>query len=303
MQRCGKLYAMGTVKQFTRRLIGVAAIATTLSLARAATPPGPPPRPGPPGLDHAVEQLDLTDEQRPAVDAIVREYARKEQQAREDFLNQMRAAITPGQYDKLEAAMARSDPPPRPGHEPRSARTTAAARPAAVLKLADGSLRVRVIFTGGYETDPRDGGRPVVLIAAALGVPTDVFRKAFSGVTPAAAGEEPAPGQVRRNKAALLKVLEPYGITNDQLDTVSNQYRYAGSKGEMWPTTPAVATARVVDGMVKSFTITGAGSGYSSPPQVSVEGMPDVKADASLDFGSDFKTNGSVKAIALKAGK
>jgi len=77
--------------------------------------------------------------------------------------------------------------------------------------------RVPVTFTGGYDTDRRDGGRPVVLIAAALGVPTDTFRRAFSGVTPARNGP-PEPGQVHRNKEALLSVLSPYGITNDRLD-------------------------------------------------------------------------------------
>ncbi|NBQ65466.1 MAG: hypothetical protein EBT95_08050 [Verrucomicrobia bacterium] len=30
--------------------------------------------------------------------------------------------------------------------------------------------RVPVVFSGGHETDPRDHGRPVVLIAGALGV-------------------------------------------------------------------------------------------------------------------------------------
>src|SRR5437879_4504223 len=71
--------------------------------------------------------------------------------------------------------------------------------------------QVDVAFTGGHETDPRDGGRPVVLVAAALKVPADVFPKAFSGVTPAAGGRQPSREQVRRNKEALLRVLAPYG--------------------------------------------------------------------------------------------
>src|SRR5581483_6178092 len=40
-----------------------------------------------------------------------------------------------------------------------------------------------VVFSAGHETDPRDGGRPVALIAAALGVKPEVFRAAFRGVT------------------------------------------------------------------------------------------------------------------------
>src|SRR5947209_5523361 len=60
-----------------------------------------------------------------------------------------------------------------------------------------GETRIPVTFAGGHETDPRDRGRPVVLIAAALGVPADVFRAAFRNVTPAPAGREPDPEQVR----------------------------------------------------------------------------------------------------------
>src|SRR5689334_10813701 len=48
-----------------------------------------------------------------------------------------------------------------------------------------------VTLTGGHDTDPRDKGRPVVLVAAGLGVTPEVFRDAFSRVTPAPAGREP----------------------------------------------------------------------------------------------------------------
>jgi hypothetical protein len=91
---------------------------------------------------------------------------------------------------------------------------------------------VTVTISGGYDTDPRDKGRPVILIASALGVPEDVFREAFSHVSPAGAGQEPDPAQVNLNKKALLDALGPYGITNDFLDKVSNYYRYNGSAGE-----------------------------------------------------------------------
>jgi len=60
--------------------------------------------------------------------------------------------------------------------------------------------QVAVVFSSGYETVPVDHGRPVVLIAAALNVPPEIFRDAFSSVTPAPAGEAPDPGQVRLNK-------------------------------------------------------------------------------------------------------
>ncbi len=50
---------------------------------------------------------------------------------------------------------------------------------------AKAERKVPVTFSGGHGTDPRDYGRPVVLIAAALKVKPEVFRKAFSGVRPA----------------------------------------------------------------------------------------------------------------------
>jgi hypothetical protein len=160
--------------------------------------------------------------------------------------------------------------------------------------------RVQVTFTGGHETDPRDHGRPDVLIAAALGVPTEVFREAFSHVTPAGPGRSPEPDEARRNKAALMRVLGPYGITNERVNAVSNYYRYNRPLGELvWRSTPASAYATLRNGVVVGFTITDAGSGYSSGPRVSVPGMPELKVVATLLFGEDFAKNGSIKELAI----
>lgn len=173
---------------------------------------------------------------------------------------------------------------------------------ASTMKVADPTAKlankVQVIITGGHDTDPRDGGRPVVLIASALGVPPEVFREAFSHVHPAAAGWEPNPVQVKLNKSALLGALGSYGITNDFLDTVSNYYRFNGSAGETWPQTPATAMAIVTDGVVTGFVITNPGSGYTSPPNITLLDS-DVSAKATLSFGKDFKTNGSLKEIII----
>ena len=157
---------------------------------------------------------------------------------------------------------------------------------------------VTVTIEGGLETDPVDGGRPVVLVAAALGVPTEVFREAFSGVTPAGAGEDPDSAQVALNKQALLDVLGPYGITNDQLDAASNFYRYNGSAGEMWPHEAATAVAVVENGVVTSVTITNPGYGYSSIPTVTLSNGQ--HATATLAFGQDTATNGSIGGISLE---
>lgn len=51
--------------------------------------------------------------------------------------------------------------------------------------LPPGVTRMPVVFSGGHETVGVDHGRPVVLIAAALGVKDEVFREAFSHVHPA----------------------------------------------------------------------------------------------------------------------
>src|SRR5437588_6288417 len=91
-------------------------------------------------------------------------------------------------------------------------------------------MRVPVTFTGGHEIDPRDHGRPVALIAAALGVKPEIFRDAFSRVTPAKNGK-PTGDEARRNKEILMKALGPHGITNERLDEVSNYYRYQPQKG------------------------------------------------------------------------
>ena len=75
----------------------------------------------------------------------------------------------------------------------------AASEPAA---NAAAETRAEVAFSGGHETDPRDMGRPVILVAAGLGVPPEVFRETFTHVTPAAAGREPEQEQVQKNKQA-----------------------------------------------------------------------------------------------------
>lgn len=151
-------------------------------------------------------------------------------------------------------------------------------------------------ISGGLETDPVDNSRPVVLIAAALGVPTEVFREAFSGVHPSTDGE-PTGAEAQANKAALLEVLGPYGISNDQLDTVSNHYRYLASAGELWPHTDATAIATVVDGVVTGIEIVSAGSGYSSVPTITLSNGQ--TATAELFYGTDFATNGSISAITV----
>jgi hypothetical protein len=160
--------------------------------------------------------------------------------------------------------------------------------------------KIPVTFSGGHETDPRDHGRPIALIAAALNVKPEVFRKAFSGVTPAR-GRRPTGEEQRRNKEALMKVLAPYKVTNDRLDEVSNYYRYRPEKGELWPTSPAKAYAVVEDGKIKKIVVTQPGAGYNSPPKAVVKGLEKIVLQAKLAFGTDLKKNGGVASVELKS--
>jgi len=161
-----------------------------------------------------------------------------------------------------------------------------------------GFTRVPVVFSGGHETDPRDHGRPVVLIAGALGVPPEVFRDAFSRVHPADPEKGPLPGEAQANKAALLAALGKYGVTNERLDKVSDYYRYVASRHELWPTQPAVAYAIVQSGKIVKYEIVNGGSGYSSTPEMTVPGFP-IHPLAELFYGKDFKKNGSIQSIAI----
>ncbi|WP_409345388.1 hypothetical protein [Paenibacillus sp. MBLB4367] len=159
-----------------------------------------------------------------------------------------------------------------------------------------------IVISGGYDTDLQDHGRPIALIAAALGVKPEVFRQAFSGVTPAGAGSSgPTSEQAQSNKAALMKVLAPYGITNERLDEVSNYYRYNGVKGEVWKRTPAALATTTKDGVVTGVTIKHAGSGYSSAPTIKITGPNgEITAIATIAYTTDFKTNGSIASIEIK---
>lgn len=153
-------------------------------------------------------------------------------------------------------------------------------------------------FSGGHETDRRDGGRPVVLVAAGLGVTPEVFREAFRGVTPSKKGP-PSREEARKNKDALMRVLAPHGITNDRLDEVSNYYRYQPQRGELWTHSEAKGHAIIEGGKVKEIVMTDAGSGYSSIPTVTVKGHPNLKLKVTIHFDQELKKNGSIETVSL----
>ncbi len=158
-----------------------------------------------------------------------------------------------------------------------------------------------VSLSGGHSTDQRDHGRPVVLVAGGLGVKPEVFREAFSHVTPAPGGREPDPRQVQENKQALLSRLGQFGVTNELLDRVSNYYRYRPQQGELWPTKEAKIEATVVNGKLMGFKVVDGGSGYSSAPTISVAGHPEVQVEVVLTYGKDLKKNGSISEVKLKS--
>ena len=160
-----------------------------------------------------------------------------------------------------------------------------------------------VAFAGGHDTDPRDGGRPIVLIAAALEVTPEVFREAFRGVTPAKGPRSQPTTRPRKNKDALMKVLKPYGVTNDRLDEVSNFYRYRPQNGELWRVAAAKAHAVVEGGKITQIVVDEPGYGYSSPPTATVSGLKDISLKVAIRFAKDLKKNGAVEAIELAPAK
>jgi hypothetical protein len=161
---------------------------------------------------------------------------------------------------------------------------------------------VPLVFSGGHEIGRNDYGRPVVLIAAALGVTPDQFREAFRGVTPAK-GQGPTGAEARKNKAALMKVLGPLGVTNERLDEVSNYYRFRPQNGELWKTAVAKGYAVVNGSAVEKVVVTEPGSGYSTPPKVTVQGMEQVALKATLHLDTDLRKNGSIALIELADAK
>ncbi len=169
------------------------------------------------------------------------------------------------------------------------------------LLYAQGTTQVPLTFSGGHETEGRDRGRPVVLVAAGLGVPPEVFREAFSHVKPAGPGEQPEEAQVRKNKQALMAALGPYGVTDDRLNEVSNWYRYRRESGDLWKHVDAAGYATVTDGKVTAMVLTNPGAGYTTPPMVTIAGMPQVTLTARLWFGTDLARNGSIQDVRTAA--
>ena len=160
--------------------------------------------------------------------------------------------------------------------------------------------RVDLVFSGGHDTDPRDRGRPVALIATALGVPPEVFREAFTHVHPAPAGERPDEEEVRQNKRELMARLGPYGVTNERLNEVSNYYRYRREAGELWRHVDAAGYAIVQGGRIVSITLTNPGAGYTTPPKVSLPGVAlTVYPVVVLAQVADLAKNGSIARIDL----
>jgi hypothetical protein len=156
-----------------------------------------------------------------------------------------------------------------------------------------------VMISGGHETDPRDHGRPVLLVAGGLGLPPEVFREAFSRVHPVAPGSYPDQERAQQNKGVLLAALAKYGITNQKLDAVSDAYRYKPGSGQLWPNKPATIAAFVRNGEVLSYKVIDGGSGYSSPPKLSVPGARSAPVSVRLSFGQNLSANGSISEVTI----
>ena len=160
-----------------------------------------------------------------------------------------------------------------------------------------GITLVPVVLTGGHDTDPQDHGRPVDLVAGALGVTSEVFREAFSKVRPVTQGRMPDTATAQQNKSVLLAALGKYGVTNELLDTVSDRYRYQPGSEHLWPNKPAEIFAVVKNGEILAFKVTDGGYGYSSAPIISVPDASCGPVSIRLSFGKDFQNNGSISSV------
>jgi hypothetical protein len=155
---------------------------------------------------------------------------------------------------------------------------------------------ITMTITDGHDTDESDGGRPTILIAAALEVTQEQFQYAFSFVTPEDQGhldDETA----EANKAELLSRLEEYGVTNDRLDEVTDYYRYA-PEDPLWDVIPAEIEVTIIDDEVVEIEIIEAGAGYSSEPTLSVPGY-DFTFTVEIEYGTDLRTNGNISSVTL----
>ncbi len=167
-------------------------------------------------------------------------------------------------------------------------------------KLPQDVVRMPVVFSGGHETLEEDHGRPVILIAAALGVPPQVFREAFSRVHPAAPGSGgPTGDEARANKAALLGALAKYGVTNERLDEVSDYYRYRPGDGNLWRHQAASGYALVKRGVIIGYEITDGGAGYTTAPTATVLELKNATGQVALSFGKNLATNGAISTLAI----
>lgn len=57
------------------------------------------------------------------------------------------------------------------------------------------------------------------------------------------------------------------------------------------------------NGKVQRIVVTEPGSGYCSPPEVKVEGFPNLKLQATLGFSQNLKENGTISAVAITSAK
>jgi hypothetical protein len=60
------------------------------------------------------------------------------------------------------------------------------------------------------------------------------------------------------------------------------------------------AYAVLEDGKVKRVVVTEAGSGYSSAPKATIQGMEKVGLKVTIQFNKDFKKNGSIMSIEVE---
>ena len=105
--------------------------------------------------------------------------------------------------------------------------------PKGEAKTVPGITKAAVTFSGGHDIGPGDFGRPVTLMAAALGWPGRVspgLKRREAGTRAGAEG-----GRAAGEQRALMKVCAQ-GRANERMDEVADYYRFRPERGELWPT-------------------------------------------------------------------
>jgi phosphatidylethanolamine-binding protein (PEBP) family uncharacterized protein len=97
------------------KTLATSAIDVTYSRVGTSDRPGSRSGPRPPQeLERTLSTLTLSAEQKQKVEVLIQQYGDQQRRLREDLLQQLKSALDPDQYAKVEESMRQPPPPPGP---------------------------------------------------------------------------------------------------------------------------------------------------------------------------------------------